>query len=264
MVEGMSRRQFLQVISGGAIGGALGACGAPQQPSNVAGASRRPIRAICFDLFTLFDPRSVNEVAATIVGDESATFCETWRNKQFGYAFLRASAGQYADFKKVTFDSLAFAERTHKLSLAQTDRDKLVTAYSRLVPWPDTASTLQRFKDAGLKLAPLANYAPGMLSSLLEHARLDTFFDARISTDAARTFKPDPKAYALGPSVLGLPREEIAFAAFGGWDAAGAAWFGFPTFWVNRLGVQAEELGRGPDATGPTLVELAAWIERWA
>lgn len=263
IVGEMSRREFLQVISGGAVGAALGACGSPPHPSNATPAPRRRIRAICFDLFTLFDPRSVNDVAASIVGDGSAAFCETWRNKQFVYAFLRASAEQYADFRKITFDSLAFAERTHKLSLAAADREKLVDAYSRLAPWPDAASTLQRFKDAGLKMAPLANYAPSMLSPLIENARFDAFFDARISTDAARTFKPDPKAYALGPSVLGLPREEIAFAAFGGWDAAGAAWFGFPTFWVNRLGVEAEDLGPGAHATGPTLVELAEWIATW-
>jgi 2-haloacid dehalogenase len=27
-----------------------------------------------------------------------------------------------------------------------------------------------------------------------------------------------------------LKREEILFAAFAGWDAAGAKWFGYPTF----------------------------------
>jgi len=54
-------------------------------------------------------------------------------------------------------------------------------------------------------------------------------------------------------------REEIAFAAFGGWDAAGAKSFGYPTFWLNRLGVPAEELSPGPDAVGSTLTEVAAW-----
>jgi 2-haloacid dehalogenase len=39
-----------------------------------------------------------------------------------------------------------------------------------------------------------------------------------------------------------LRREEILFAAFGGWDAAGAKAFGFPTFWVNRMGSPLEEL----------------------
>jgi beta-phosphoglucomutase-like phosphatase (HAD superfamily) len=152
--------------------------------------------------------------------------------------------------------------RGHELSAS--DRSRLVGAYSALRPWPDTRETLERFKAAGLLLAPLANYSPDMLAPLLEQAGLTSFFDVQISTDAAGSFKPDPKAYALGPSALGVPRERIAFAAFGGWDAAGAAWFGFPTFWVNRLGVTAEELAPGPDATGPSLVELRAFVEGWA
>lgn len=54
-----------------------------------------------------------------------------------------------------------------------------------------------------------------------------------------------------------------AARGFGAWDAAGAKWFGFPTFWVNRLGVPPEELPPGPDATGRTLSELAAFVEGW-
>src|SRR5262249_61910125 len=111
---------------------------------------------------------------------------------------------------------------------------------------------------AGLGVAPLAYFAPAMIETLLAGAGLRPLFDELISTDRARTFKPDPRAYALGPSVLGLRREQIAFAAFGGWDAAGARWFGYPTFWVNRLGLPAEELPPGPDRVGPTLVELAS------
>ena len=80
-------------------------------------------------------------------------------------------------------------------------------------------------------------------------------FDTLISTDAVRTFKPDPRAYALGPRRLGLPPEELVFAAFGGWDAAGATWFGFPTFWVNRLSVTPEQL-----TPPPTLRELAEFV----
>ena len=58
-----------------------------------------------------------------------------------------------------------------------------------------------------------------------------------------------------------LPREEILFAAFAGWDAAGAKWFGYPTFWVNRLNVPAEELGVTPDAVGRDLTELVSFVK---
>jgi 2-haloacid dehalogenase len=98
-----------------------------------------------------------------------------------------------------------------------------------------------------------------MIAALLRHAGIDDMFEHQISTDAARTFKPDPRAYQLGVDRFGLPRDEIAFAAFGGWDAAGATWFGYPTFWVNRLGVELDPLAT-PTMTGSNLDELAAWI----
>lgn len=49
-----------------------------------------------------------------------------------------------------------------------------------------------------------------------------TLFDALLSTDANHTYKPDPRAYQLGVDRLKLERRDIVFAAFGGWDAAGA------------------------------------------
>jgi 2-haloacid dehalogenase len=39
--------------------------------------------------------------------------------------------------------------------------------------------------------------------------------------------------------ALKLSHQEILFAAFTGWDVGGAAWFGYPMFWVNRLNFPA-------------------------
>jgi 2-haloacid dehalogenase len=225
---------------------------------------RQKIRAVCFDLFTLFDPRSVVAVAEKVVPSGARELCEEWRARQFQYAFLRAAGGQYEDFEQVTHDALVFAARARGIELPAAERELLVGAYSGLQPWPDTRQRLSALKRDGYRLAPLANYAPAMLDRLIERAGLGVFFEARISTDRARTYKPDPRAYALGVSTLGLAREQIAFAAFGGWDAAGAKWFGYPTFWVNRLGVAQEELGPAPDGTGPTLAELDVFVRAWA
>ena len=48
--------------------------------------------------------------------------------------------------------------------------------------------------------------------------------------------------------------------AFGGWDAAGAKLFGYPTVWVNRLNQPREELGVEPDQTVPDLNGLLAFV----
>jgi 2-haloacid dehalogenase len=194
---------------------------------------------------------------------DAGAVCEAWRTRLFDYAWLHAAAGQYTDFRTLAVDALKFALSTRKLDLSPAQQEALVEAYSQLDPWPDTRSALAAWKLLGIALAPLANYSPVMLERLLAHSGLSDLFDAQISTASARTFKPHPNAYALGVSTLKLPREQIAFAAFGGWDAAGAKWFGFPTFWMNRLGVEQERLRPTADATGASLSELAAFVEGW-
>jgi 2-haloacid dehalogenase len=80
-----------------------------------------------------------------------------------------------------------------------------------------------------------------MLANASRSAGLEGLVGA-LSTDAARTYKPDPRAYQLAVDSFGIPRERIAFVAHSGWDAVGGAWFGFPTFWINRTGIPRESL----------------------
>ena len=254
----MPRRDFLKVTSGVAAHAFLGACASragapPSSPSSRA-------RAIAFDLFTIFDPRSVIRAAETVLSAGAAELCASLRTRQFEYSWLLAAADRYADFATVTDQALVYAARDRHIALSQEQRRVIVDAHSALEPWPDTREQLVEWKRAGLRLAPLSNYSPAMLGRLVRHADLAGVFDLLISSEAARTFKPSPRAYALGPALLGMDRREIVFAAFGGWDAAGAKWFGFPTFWVNRLGVTEEALPPAPDATGATLAQLAAFV----
>ena len=58
-----------------------------------------------------------------------------------------------------------------------------------------------------------------------------------------------------------MKKEEIAFAAFAGWDVAGAKWFGYPTFWVNRVGAPLEELGVAPDGADTGLNDLVYFVD---
>jgi 2-haloacid dehalogenase len=64
----------------------------------------------------------------------------------------------------------------------------------------------------------------------------------------------------MAVDALGLPHEEIRFVAFAGWDVAGARWFGYPTFWVNRLDLPVEELAVAPDGAGRDLADLVRFV----
>lgn len=217
------------------------------------------VRAVTFDLFTLFDPRGVDRRVAEVLGPGSE-LSATWKAKLFEYSWLRAASGQYRDFERLVDDALSFAARAHGVALSRPARERLAAAFTELEPWPDSIQVLDALRARGLLLAPLANFAPRMIEKLLAHGGMADRFDRLLSTDRARTYKPDPRAYALAEEAWGVPRRQIAFAAFGSWDAAGGQWFGFRTFWVNRLARPDEELVP-IEASGPDLTALGRWIE---
>jgi 2-haloacid dehalogenase len=96
-----------------------------------------------------------------------------------------------------------------------------------------------------------------MLDAVVAHCGIGGYLRAVISVDAARTFKPSPAVYALGPARLGLPASSLLFVSSNGWDVAGAQACGFPVAWVNRLRSPGEELGIAPDVEVPDLAALA-------
>jgi 2-haloacid dehalogenase len=217
-------------------------------------------KAVAFDYLVLFNPDSIIPAVERVFPGEGRALTTLWRTRQFEYAWLRSMTGRYADFFAIAEDSLVYAANALNLQLTPQDKRRLLDAYLRLEPWPDTANALQMLKKAGVRIITVTNFTPTMLRANAERAGLISYFDALVSTDALRLYKPDPRAYQLGVNQLHLKKREILFAAFGGWDAAGAKSFGYPTFWVNRFNQPFEELGVRPDNTSPTLDALLDFV----
>jgi 2-haloacid dehalogenase len=254
----MNRRRFLAFTGEAAASALL----APSWGKLLAGSTPNlKIKAIAFDAFPIFSPSPVFALAEKLFPGNGPALSDEWRNRQFEYAWLRIAAHHYADFWQITEDALTFAANKLKLDLTADKRDALMNAYLKLAVWPDVPAALNRIKALGLQLAFLSNFTRRMLDANIKYAGLEKQFDHVISTDQVSTYKPDPRSYQLGIEVLGLKREEIMFVAFAGWDAAGAKLFGYPTFWVNRLRLPAEELDAVPDASGDNLLDLVRLLE---
>lgn len=250
----VNRRQFVTAsLAASALGLAPGA-------TRAATAGRQPVRAVALDGFTTFDPRPIFALASELFPGRGAELGNAWRTRQFEYSWLRTLTGQYVDFWQVTQEALLFATKILKLDLTPDKRDRLMHSYLEIKAWPDALPALTAMHDAGVKLAFLSNFTPAMLDAATRNAGLGALLETPFSTDRVRAYKPDPRAYRMGVDGFGVAREAIVFAAFGGWDAAGAKAFGYPTFWVNRLGLPVEELGNPPDAIGATLTELATFV----
>jgi 2-haloacid dehalogenase len=249
------RRDFFHLVAGGVAAATIVA---PAIKAQALGPGK--IRAIAFDGFPIIDPRPVFAKAEEMFPGKGGELSNAWRTRQFEYTWLRTMSRSYVDFWHVTEQALVFAARLAKLELSGAQRDELMASYLGLKAWPDAAPALEKLKNAGIRMAFLSNFTAEMLDAAVRNSGLQGIFEAHLSTDRVKAFKPEPRAYQMGVDAFGMAKEEIVFAAFAGWDAAGAKSFGYPTFWVNRANAPLEELGVVPDGTGAGLQDLVAFI----
>jgi 2-haloacid dehalogenase len=147
-----------------------------------------------------------------------------------------------------------------KLELTAADHAYLMQAFLDIKAYPEARAALLAIRRRGLRLAFLTNMTVAMVEAAVRNAKLEGVFERILSTDRVQAYKPDPRAYQMAVDAFGVARDAIVFAAFGGWDALGAKWFGYRTFWVNRAGAPPEQLGIEPDGVGRDLHDLARFL----
>src|SRR5580765_707865 len=107
----IDRRAFLAASFGAVVSGRGLLATATSKPA------RKPIKAILFDAFPLFDPRVVVGVAERLYSEKAATLLQAWRTRQFEYQWLRVLGERYVDFLQIADDSLIFAAGQSGLTL---------------------------------------------------------------------------------------------------------------------------------------------------
>jgi len=250
--SGIGRREFLRRTAASVL--------ALKTDASRAAGFRRAIRAVAFDAFPILDPRPVFALVDELYPERGVDLSNVWRTRQFEYTWLRTISRRYSDFWQVTDDALVFAAKAVKVDLTPEKRARLMEAYLKLRCWPEVPAALRSLRKAGFQLAFLSNMTARMLEAGIRNSQLDGVFDHVLTADRVRAYKPDPRAYRMGLDAFGLNPDQILFAAFAGWDAAGAKSFGYPTFWVDRQSQPAEELGVTPDAIGGNLNDLVAYL----
>ena len=221
------------------------------------------IQAVAFDAFgTLFDVYSVGLLAEQLYPGKGAALADLWRSKQIEYSFIRSLSGRYKPFWEVTRDALRFATARLGLELDTVRCTQLINQYACLSPFPENLGALKALKEAAIPTAILSNGTPEMLEVAIKSAGMHGLFDHVLSVDAVQKYKTSPDAYALAPAAFNCPVERILFVSSNGWDAAGASWYGFQTFWINRSGQPLEELGVTPTVQSSLLTDVVDFVAR--
>ena len=179
--------------------------------------------AVLFDLLTaLLDSWSLwNRIAGN--PEDGAR----WRT-----AYLRRTyrAGRYRAYEAVV------AEAAETSGLPRRLAGELVSAFSRLEPWPEAPVVLAALGRV-LKLAVVTN-----CSERLGHvaaARTGVEFGAIVTAERAGFYKPHPLPYRTAIAALGVAPERCLYVAGSPYDLSGTAGIGLAAYWHDRIGMTA-------------------------
>jgi 2-haloacid dehalogenase len=218
------------------------------------------IKALAFDAYgTVFDVHSVAQLADTLFPGQGQALSQLWRAKQIEYMYLRTLMGRYIPHDFNTEAALRYSLRKLGLPVVDGQIHALMAAYDHLKPFPDAADSLAKL--TGVKRAILSVGTPALLQRLVQHSGLAAQFDALLSVDAVKVYKPHPNTYQMALDHYGVERHEVGFVTSNYFDVAGARAFGFQVIWINRRGDIADELGLLPHAELESLADLPGLLE---
>ncbi len=218
------------------------------------------IGACVFDAYgTLFDVHSAVGRGGGALGDKAQPVSALWRQKQLEYTWLRSLMKAHVDFWRLTGDGLDYALAANGVDDPAL-RDRLMDLYLSLDAYPDVKAALEQARAGGMKTAILSNGSQKMLQAAVDSAGLGELLDDALSIEDVGIYKPDSRVYQLAVDRLGVAAGRICFVSTNGWDAHGAAHFGFKVAWLNRFGQQPENLPGEPSAVITTLAELSGLL----
>lgn len=243
-VSNIQKRNFLKAFGIISSGMGLSLLSSPLafSQNNVANS----VKALTFDVFgTVVDWRSSiireGQILSANKGFEVdwPEFADRWRG---GYtpAMNRVRSGELPwtkidDLHRLILDELV--EEFNLSGLSEQELDHFNKAWHRLTPWPDTVSGLNRLKTKYI-ITTLSNGNVSLLTNMAKNAGLP--WDAVLSAELAKHYKPAPEAYLTAADLLSLPPEQVMMVAAHPGDLRAAARAGLRTAYVIR------PLERGP------------------
>jgi 2-haloacid dehalogenase len=217
--------------------------------------------AIVFDLYgTLMRIDSLSDAAAAAGILEPVAFVESWRHKQIEYTWCLSLMQDYRDFDTLTARALDFTCAQVGIDLTPAARRTLADAWLTVTPYDDVKPTLRKLRERNVPLCVLTNGVRASAERALHAGGIRDLLDDVLSVETVRVYKPDPRVYKLATARFGCEPERILFISSNGWDASGAAGFGFAVAWCNRAGRPTETLGYPPLRTLAKLEDVLALL----
>jgi 2-haloacid dehalogenase len=216
-------------------------------------------RVIVFDVIgTLLDLRALDPHFERFFGE--AAVRREWFMQTLQLAMAAVLTNSYEDFGVQADTGLEITARRYKVSMLGEEKNMILKTLRKLRPYPEVAQSLQRLREAGLRLATLTNSTSQTVEAQLTYAGLREHFEQVISADEITCFKPAPEVYQLAARRLGVEPGQMRLVAAHDWDVTGALRAGCAAAFVARPGQVMNPFGPQPDVRGTDLGEVAEQI----
>ncbi len=223
---------------------------------------------ISFDCYgTLIDWESgILPVLRTVLRNHGQSLPDAAILELYGEFEAEAESGPYQSYRDVLQSVVrAFAERLH-FSATSAEIHSLHESVPAWRPFPDTVLALRELQKR-YKLAVISNIDDDLFAETRKHLGVE--FDAVITAEQARSYKPSINNFQIALRTLALSSDRLLHAAQSIYhDVVPARSLGISTAWVNRKsarpGIGAVRTSaalaseRKPDLELPDLASLAA------
>ena len=222
---------------------------------------QRP-KVIFFDVNeTLLDLEQMREsVGKALDGKEE--LLPLWFSTMLHHSLVDTVTERYHGFGEIGVAALMMVAETNGIELSEEDaREAIVPPLRSLPAHPDVKEGLQSLKDQGFRLISFTNSSNKGVATQFENAGLTEFFEAQLSIEDQKIYKPALSSYRWAMEKAGVTPEESMMVAAHGWDIAGIKAAGMTGVFVTRPGKTTYPLAIPADKKVKTITELAEWLK---
>ena len=213
-------------------------------------------RVCVFDVNeTLLDLGALDPHFERLFGDAGVR--RAWFLQLLQSALVATVTGAYSDFGTIGGAALDMVAEREGVDLSEEERQRILGGMRELPPHPEVAGSLDRLRDAGLRLATLTNSTQQVAEAQMESSGLHGYFEQILSADAIKRLKPAPEPYRMAAESLGVEIGQVRLVAAHSWDVAGALRAGCAAAFVARQGMVLDPLVERPDVVGGDLAQVA-------
>jgi 2-haloacid dehalogenase len=218
-------------------------------------------KLILFDVYeTMMDmgnvERRINALTDSIRG------YTIWLEIFMEYCFVDNCTVQFNDYNSIARAALTMTGKKLDRKISNDDADHVLEILKQLPVKEGVQEGLSLLRDQDFRIAALTNASEKGVCERMERTGLISYFEAVLSAEAVRKYKPCNEVYEWAAKKLNVDKQDVMMVTAHGWDVAGAANVGMQTAYLKQSREMLYPLAPKPQLIVKDLVDLAQQLEK--